>query len=273
MVPGPDHSLVEKPKGLHFIVYQTLSPSVKVCTEEVQWSIVDSQGKKVFKTFTGSSGWKNHNWKSNPAGGYSCVLAPGELLDKFDEFCPDGNLHIRFKFLVSLRPPFDLWEASEESDNNKEGDDPSRNKRFKRSDDLFDMMIELTPDVTLNLKDGSELKVNSHKLMESSTEFTGLMTPEKLAMTNGIVEIIDVNRDVMFELLRYVFCGKVRDIRKNGIEIFKAACKYKVVGLVEDCAKAISRHVLGIENVLEIVQLAIQYSEDLFESCCIAIKL
>lgn len=242
--------------------------SEKFSTEQVQLSIIDSTCSKVYHAFPGDPAMAYIRWFPTV---YALVNRPpmttDNLLRHLAEFCPDSFLHIRLQMLVSSRPQLDDCEF-------ENGYRPPQNKRFKRTDDLFDMMIELTPDVTLKLNDGSELKVNSQKLMKCSTEFTDLLSSEKLAKSNGIIEITDVSRKVMIELLRFIYCGQVRALRQNGTEIFEAACKYKITNLVDECTKAVGPLALGEKNVLRIAQLAnSNNSEKLFDSCCIVIKL
>lgn len=85
---------------------------------------------------------------------------------------------------------------------------------------------------------------------------------------NGEVEIDDIDSETMLELLRFLYCGKVKDIEKVNDRLLAAANKYGVNELIPMCVSSLIGNT-NVENVLQILALADLYNQKHLKENCI----
>lgn len=138
-------------------------------------------------------------------------------------------------------------------------------------DDMFGAMIDINEakdDVILETCDGFELKANMKKLSEKSSVFKAMFTHAMTETTCRQVQIKDIDREILVELLRFVYWKKVKNLEEIAFKLFEAAHKYDIQELEKMCVKSIKNR-LEEENVVEIVEFAELFNlADLFNSCC-----
>ena len=59
-----------------------------------------------------------------------------------------------------------------------------------------------------------------------------MLTTDMLEARTGVVEILDVEADTMEKLLEFVYSGEISDTGGLLFQLFEAADKYEVMGLV-----------------------------------------
>lgn len=115
-------------------------------------------------------------------------------------------------------------------------------------------------DVTLIVGDK---KFPAHKniLASRSPVFSAMFEHNMLENKNNIVEITDVEPEIMAEVLRFIYAGKVKDIKKFTADLLVVADIYQIEALKLMCEEVFIEK-LSPDNVAEILELVDQY-----ESC------
>ncbi|KAJ8669864.1 hypothetical protein QAD02_001123 [Eretmocerus hayati] len=90
----------------------------------------------------------------------------------------------------------------------------------------------------VNIVVGNKI-IHAHKfvLVNGSKVFAAMFDHNMTENEEGIVKIDDVEYDVMFEILRYMYTGKVERIVHKTKELFVAADKYDLSDLKKTCRK------------------------------------
>lgn len=113
-------------------------------------------------------------------------------------------------------------------------------------------------DVTISIK-GKTLCAHKNILTTRSKVFAGMLQYEmRESNTNNIV-ISDISYDVMKEVLRFIYSGKVADLAKIAKELLVAADKYDLWILKARCEEALWINV-NIENACETLGIASLYN-------------
>ena len=115
-------------------------------------------------------------------------------------------------------------------------------------------------DVILSVA-GYEFKVHKAILSVRSPVFAAMFKHDMKERNTGIVKIDDVSQDVMEEVLRFVYTGKVLNIDKMADDLLTAADKYQLDRLKAMCEKSLRKN-LSIENVSEVLILADFHNAD-----------
>ncbi|XP_065206808.1 speckle-type POZ protein B-like [Planococcus citri] len=71
----------------------------------------------------------------------------------------------------------------------------------------------------------------------------------------NVVKISDIGQDVFEEILRYIYCGKVKNLEKLVYEILPEANKYDLKQLMVLCEKMLAEQ-LSKDNAIKILILA-----------------
>lgn len=79
---------------------------------------------------------------------------------------------------------------------------------------------------------------------------------------------LDVDGNVVFELMRFLYTGKVENIDEIAKDLMTIAEKYELPDLIKKCAVSLSMN-LNVENVIEILFLAHQLEEKVLLHNCI----
>ena len=76
-----------------------------------------------------------------------------------------------------------------------------------------------------------------------------------LESTQNVVRIDDYSDDIVKGMLDYIYTGETDSLPENGPELFRIADQYQLLGLKDDCERAIEKN-LTVEDAAEIWVLA-----------------
>lgn len=110
-------------------------------------------------------------------------------------------------------------------------------------------------DAILSVADGKEIQVHKTILAARSPVFAAMFQHEMKELKNNHVKITDVDYEVLHELLKFIYTGKVENLEIMADELLAAADKYDLQRLKVLCEKELCEN-LSIENAAEILQLA-----------------
>jgi speckle-type POZ protein len=123
-------------------------------------------------------------------------------------------------------------------------------------------------DLKIQANDGVTLSVHKLILIARSPVFLKMLTSNMKEAATNTVEVDDLDSTTMRELLRFIYCGEVQDLKENVKDLIYAAEKYEVNQLKEICIEELAANV-SEENVIETLIIADQVSgtEKLIEAC------
>lgn len=148
-------------------------------------------------------------------------------------------------------------KVSINADNNDESDEPKR----KLSVDLG-ALLESNKFGDIVFKLGDQL-IRAHKaiLASRSSVFAAMFESEMKEQTTNMVLVEDIQSEVFDELLRYIYTDKVNSLDSMSFELYAAADKYDLQGLVSLCRTYLLRN-LSADNVLEMLVCADQRGDN-----------
>ena len=113
---------------------------------------------------------------------------------------------------------------------------------------------ENSNDVVLKVE-GKDL--NAHKIILSarSSVFAAMFRQNMTEKEQNIVEIDDVSCDVMTELLRFIYCADVSNLKTLAIDLLVAADKYDIADLKALAENSLYQS-LTIKNVAKVIHVA-----------------
>lgn len=105
-----------------------------------------------------------------------------------------------------------------------------------------------------------------------------LMSPVFEAMLNsgmeesqkGEVTIDDIEGNVVFEMVRFMYTGEVENVKDYVKDLLDAAEKYGIEKLKEKCLESLSLY-LNMKNVAETLTLADRYNADILIQNCVGL--
>ncbi|XP_044740015.1 speckle-type POZ protein-like, partial [Chrysoperla carnea] len=110
-------------------------------------------------------------------------------------------------------------------------------------------------DVILSVADGKEFQVHKTILAARSPVFAAMFEHEMEERKLNRVNITDIDYEILHELLKFIYTGKVDNLQTMAGELFAAADKYAQERLKKLCEKELAAN-LSTENVMEILVLA-----------------
>ncbi|CAF2911022.1 unnamed protein product [Rotaria sp. Silwood2] len=113
--------------------------------------------------------------------------------------------------------------------------------------------------------DPSTVTFHAHKLILAarSPVFAAMFSNSTLENTKNIIEINDLRSETIQSMLEYIYTGKVNDIKKSTVELYRCADKYQLEDLRLQAEMALMSS-LSIDTSAEILLLADQHhSKDL----------
>ncbi|KAJ8675230.1 hypothetical protein QAD02_011016 [Eretmocerus hayati] len=128
----------------------------------------------------------------------------------------------------------------------------TRLKEFDELDELVDE--EKFSDVTLAVE-GKKLYAHKCILAKKSEVFAAMFTHNMKENERAYVDIDDVAYDVMREFLRYIYSGRVDNLEKMAMTLYKAADKYLIKNLKKICERQLIQNI-NAQNVLEYLNFA-----------------
>ncbi|KAJ8669865.1 hypothetical protein QAD02_001124 [Eretmocerus hayati] len=135
-----------------------------------------------------------------------------------------------------------------------------KNERFFNSEKLSDVKI-IVGDKT----------INAHKIILSSQSdvFAAMLEHHMVENDQGVINIDDIDYDVMLEIVRFMYVGRVERIVNKMKELLVAADKYALAELVILCGKCMCLN-LTPGNVLEYANFAHTHRVDELEKAAIS---
>ena len=88
-----------------------------------------------------------------------------------------------------------------------------------------------------------------------SQVFEAMFSPNFKEGMENKVEVVDVAADVLEEMLRFIYCGGVKNLKDGAANILVAAEKYALVDLKQMCEESLCVH-MTVENVLDMMDLS-----------------
>lgn len=85
-----------------------------------------------------------------------------------------------------------------------------------------------------------DFHVHKNILAARSRVFSAMVQHEMIKQNKGIVEILDIDAEVMQEVLRFIYTGKVNNLQMLTFDLLSAAEKYELQGLKTVCEDVIT---------------------------------
>lgn len=195
-------------------------------------------------------------WPLAKGWGEEKLISQVELLDAANNFTDNGMMH----FVVLVREVPKTDQSAEVSPN---------------SDQLKELLFEMTiasnnETVQLKCSGGQSISALKKIICSKSEVFQKMFDIDMTEKSEGSVNVIEFDSDVMSELLHFVYFGSVRKLcrlKEIDLQLYEAAKVYLIDALKKVCIKSISSR-LCIQNVQNIVNFAHVHDEnELYESC------
>jgi speckle-type POZ protein len=106
----------------------------------------------------------------------------------------------------------------------------------------------------------SDVIINAHKLILAarSPVFAAMFSSRTLENTTNTIEINDLRPETIQSMLEYIYTGKVNDIKKSTVELYRCADKYQLEDLRSQAEMALMNSI-SIDTSAEILLLADQH--------------
>ena len=110
--------------------------------------------------------------------------------------------------------------------------------------------------------------IHAHKLLLSSKSevFAAMFEHEMTENTENKVKIQDLSYEVSFEMLKYMYTGRIENLEKFGLDLLAAAEKYALYELKKKCQEQLCKK-MDISNALECLQFG-----DKFKANCLTAR-
>ncbi|XP_058798952.1 uncharacterized protein LOC131668632 [Phymastichus coffea] len=102
--------------------------------------------------------------------------------------------------------------------------------------------------------------INAHKvvLISKSDVFANLFSMDIPVLSPDIVNVKDIDYEVLYEAIRFVYTGKLNIIEKYAMKLLNLADRFKLVGLKIRCEQFLSNN-LSVANAVELYLTAEDY--------------
>lgn len=199
----------------------------------------------------------HYEWNASDGGkdwGYQNLIPHDELLEKSNNFTKNGQIN----FVVVIRMRKALVQ------------DINDGTLLTEYNALFsEMTLHNRETVHLSCSDGKSISALKKIICSKSEVFQKMFDIDMTEKSQGSVNIIDFDSEVMSELVYFVYFGNVREsiLENIDIQLYQAAEVNMIEGLKEICVKSINNR-LSIQNVPEIIEFANVHEEkELYKSC------
>ncbi|KAJ8675228.1 hypothetical protein QAD02_011014 [Eretmocerus hayati] len=140
--------------------------------------------------------------------------------------------------------------------------------RLKEFDELGELIgEEKFSDVTLAVE-GNKLYAHKCILAKKSEVFASIFTHNMEQNERAVVNIDDVAYDVMREVLRFIYAGRVDNLEEVAMALFKAADKYLIESLKSLCEFHLIQKI-DAKNVLEYLNFSSLYNAPALRHRCL----
>ena len=102
---------------------------------------------------------------------------------------------------------------------------------------------------------GKEFPCHKAILAGRSSVFEAMFSPNFKEGMENKVEVVDVTADVIEEMLRFIYSGRVKDLKKMAASLLAAAEKYNLKGLKKLSEQSLCVN-MNVGNVLDMMELA-----------------
>lgn len=128
-------------------------------------------------------------------------------------------------------------------------------------------------DFTLFCSDNVSIPVHRVFLAKKSSFFKRIFENDSQMHEPSKTLMEDIDSSTMKEVLRFLYCGSVciRDVKLLTSVLHAAGC-YKISELVAQCIDGLMEQI-NKENVIEILDIAVEYGHDELEKKCLTVIL
>lgn len=159
-----------------------------------------------------------------------------------------------------------LIKLNIEMTTNDDEDDNDDNEILTSYEQLFDSGN--FSDFTMTTSEGSSIPVHKCIISSRCPHFASMLNSHMRESIENHMNIDDISFKTMRELLRFIYCGKVKELKDNVLNVYVAANKYGIEHLTEKCVKSMIRN-LSVANVSLFLMLATVYEETRLKHACI----
>ncbi|XP_001601681.2 protein roadkill [Nasonia vitripennis] len=238
---------------------------------DAYFSILDNKGLETFYEFL-----PNHVFNHNTYSGFSTFVKRECIEDKDWNMLCDDKLAIVCK--ISLITPNEHI-ANEETEKKETSTKVYRPKIYPASlmiqrkyteskqllADLEQMMDEQEfSDIELTVEDKT-LRAHKSILGKRSRVFAAMFRNDMCEKRENKVKIVDVRHEVLQEMLRYMYTGKVNGIETMTDELLIAADKYSLDGLKGMCGEVLANDV-NKSNAMDRLKFAVLHRVDVLRA-------
>ncbi|OXU28888.1 hypothetical protein TSAR_009577 [Trichomalopsis sarcophagae] len=144
----------------------------------------------------------------------------------------------------------------------------STDSKTSASEDFANLLgTEEFCDATLISNDDHEFRIHSAILAARSVVFKAIMLRLDLReKRDRIVRIEDADGTVLAETLRYIYSGKVENLKEIKTPLMAVARKYMLDGLMDMCVQAMKEDI-NVDNAVESFTLADLYQIQDLKNC------
>ncbi|XP_058808524.1 protein roadkill-like [Phymastichus coffea] len=218
---------------------------------QITFSILNFENKRIFKRVMKNRLFneKSKSWGFTKFKNYNSMF-----YEENNEFGNDTLkilCEVNFNLTVAMAEPFIITKSI-----NSEKKDEESNYRLKEFDDFQKLLeTEVFNDVTFIVQ---EKKILAHKaiLVTRSPVFQAMFCNYINQKQENVFEITDIKYEVMKELLRFIYVGKINNIDQLGADLLIAADKYSIDGLKILCGKILYEQLTNV-NAVEYLNLAV----------------
>lgn len=190
---------------------------------------------------------ENHSFNELTDFGFSKFAKESLIMEPKNKFINDDKISIFCKMIIKEKVSKIKVEPGYYQNT-------SREKEFDSFERLF--INKDFSDVTVNLTaEKKSFKLHKCILSTRSTVFETIFKNMK-DKNQAIVQIKDVKYDILQELFRFIYTGKINEAKESMGELLSAAEKYSVDGLKELCENSLCND-LAIYNVIDSYNLAV----------------
>ena len=206
-----------------------------------------SRGKEKTITF------KNYQIKRGRNLGWSSVIKRDDVLNEANGFMANDSLSIYVEVL------FQTEVISFSGNCHIRGESDLENQH---SDHLMPLLESGNYSDAILVMQSLRFPVHKAILAARSPVFAALFVNNE---KDPMVEVIDVDRDIIWEALRYIYTGRVQNLESIAKELLRVASVYEIQDLQAMCEESLCRN-LSVDNAVAVIGLTERYNADKLRS-------
>jgi len=116
----------------------------------------------------------------------------------------------------------------------------------------------------------NDVTIKCHRFMLASRScvFKAMLQDGFKEGQTGIIKIDDKDPEVIKDIVKFIYCGKLDKLGENAAELFRAADMYQIDNLKDACGNYMQKN-MNTDNVLDIITLADAHSDDNLKNAAI----